>query len=101
MKLTTLKPRLKPAASHQQKPSWGKSRGGRPWRRLRQQILLRDRYTCQICHRVGGRLELDHVINKANGGSDNQENLQILCHDCHQQKTKAESMAGGVKQIFT
>ncbi|TWV80433.1 AAA family ATPase [Moraxella sp. VT-16-12] len=91
MKLPTLQPRLKPATTHTPKRNWGKGRGGRPWRRLKDEILARDLYTCQHCGRVGGQLELDHIVNTANGGTDDPSNLQILCHDCHKVKTQAES----------
>ena len=71
MKLPTLKPRLQPTktTTHTPKQNWGKGRGGRPWRRLKDEILLRDMYTCQHCGRVGGQLELDHIINIAQGGT--------------------------------
>ncbi len=99
-KLSTLQPRLKPTQSHAPKKNWGKSRGGRPWRRLKDKILSRDNYTCQACGRIGGKLELDHIINLASGGIDNEDNLQILCQSCHQQKTHTESMVGGIKQFL-
>lgn len=100
VKLTTLQPRLRPATTHAPKKNWGKGRGGRAWRRLKDEILARDNYTCQCCRRVGGRLELDHIINTAVGGTDDKNNLQILCHDCHKTKTQTESQAGGVKKNF-
>ena len=98
-KLPSLQPKLKPARSHTPKSSWGQGRGGRPWRRLRDQVLARDRYTCQICGRVGGKLELDHIINLAQGGTDDPRNLQMLCQSCHQQKTLSESQRGGIQKI--
>lgn len=98
-KLSTLPPRLKPTQSHTPKKNWGKGRGGRAWRKLKDEILARDNYICQCCGRVGGRLELDHIINTAVGGTDDPTNLQILCHDCHKQKTHTESQVGGVKQF--
>nr|WP_315041341.1 HNH endonuclease [uncultured Moraxella sp.] len=96
-RLTTLQPRLKPTNNHQPKRNWGQGRGGRAWLRLKDEILLRDNHTCQHCGRIGGNLELDHIINKARGGDDSPSNLQILCKDCHQTKTLAESMGGGLK----
>ncbi|MDO4895002.1 HNH endonuclease [Moraxella sp.] len=102
MTLTTLKPRL---SSFDHKPTkeprknWGQARGGRPWRRLKDEILARDNYTCQCCGRVGGKLELDHIVNVAQGGTNNKSNLQILCQSCHKTKTQTESQAGGIKQF--
>ena len=97
MALTTLRPRLSKAVqgTHQRKRQWGHGRGGRPWRRKRDEIFKRDKYTCQVCYRVGGELELDHIINVARGGPTDDNNLQTLCTDCHRVKTMAESKAGG------
>ena len=98
MKLQTLKPRLQPQKkSYEPKKNWGHGRGGRPWRRLRNKIFLRDKYTCQCCGVVTMNLELDHIMNVAQGGSDDESNLQSLCVDCHKIKTQRESkgMGGG------
>lgn len=72
---------------------WGQSRGGRPWRRIRDRVLLRDLYTCQNnkCGKVGGALEVDHILNLAQGGNDDDNNLMTLCKKCHSFKTQAES----------
>lgn len=96
-KLQTLKPRLqaiktKPAQSTAQPAKrWGSGRGGRPWRRLKAKIHLRDKYTCQCCGVVTMELELDHIINVAQGGTDDESNLQSLCPECHKVKSQKES----------
>lgn len=100
MALKALKPRLTAMDkvgidTHQPKSRWGHGRGGRPWRRLKDKILMRDKHTCQECKRVGGELELDHIVNVAVGGSDDDSNLQILCVECHKVKTMEESREGG------
>lgn len=101
MALKALKPRLAPVSTkafgdnHQPKSKWGHGRGGRPWRRLKDKILIRDKHTCQHCYRVGGELELDHIVNVAIGGDDIESNLQILCKECHLVKTIGESKVGG------
>ncbi len=46
-------------------------------------VFQRDGYTCQMCKRRGGELQLDHVIPVSRNGSDNLENLQTLCRDCN------------------
>ena len=38
-------------------------------------------------------LELDHIIPLHRGGSNESENLQLLCVDCHRAKTAAEVAA--------
>lgn len=73
---------------------WGSGRGGRPWRRIRERILKRDQYTCRSCGVVTQELEVDHIINVAEGGSDDDSNLQSLCVPCHQLKTAAEAARG-------
>lgn len=75
------------------KTKWGEGRG-RPWRRLRDQILLRDQYTCRSCGVVTMELEVDHILNRAEGGTDDPENLQSLCIPCHKLKTHKESLVG-------
>ena len=73
---------------------WGNGRGGRPWRRLRDQVLARDHYTCQRCGRISDTdMECDHIVPTSKGGTDEPSNLQALCRDCHKAKTTRE--AGG------
>ncbi|MBF4406127.1 HNH endonuclease, partial [Vibrio anguillarum] len=35
--------------------------------------------------------DVDHIINKANGGTDDDANLQSICSPCHKEKTAKES----------
>ncbi len=104
-RLTTLKPRLQTLKQQTTtitpKKNYGRGRGGRQWRRKREQIFKRDQYTCQICQRIGqptkgkdSSLELDHIINLANGGTNTDNNLQTICHSCHKTKTAKESNGG-------
>ncbi|MDD2054183.1 HNH endonuclease [Pseudomonas putida] len=100
-RLKTLKSRVQEAASRQfanpvaeGADSWGSGRGGRPWRRKRDAILLRDKYTCQVCGVTTNHLEVDHVVNLAQGGTDEDDNLQAICVPCHKLKTAAESVQG-------
>lgn len=46
--------------------------------KIRKRILWRDRYTCQVCGRVGTDNEIDHVVPLAQGGSNADMNLQSL-----------------------
>ena len=94
-KLQRLQPRLQAVRTEtsnmQPKKNWGSGRGGRPWRRLKAKIHLRDLYTCQCCGLVTMELELDHIVNVAQGGTDDESNLQSLCSPCHLKKTISES----------
>lgn len=66
------------------------------WERRRDYILTRDNYLCQVCARAG-RLtaaeEVDHIMPKAQGGTDDEGNLQAICVDCHRKKTSTERAA--------
>ncbi|WIX32516.1 HNH endonuclease signature motif containing protein [Salinicola sp. JS01] len=72
-------------------------RGGRPWRRIRDRILQRDRYLCQPCKRQGRitpATEVDHIVNREAGGTDADTNLEAICSACHKAKTARESQSG-------
>ncbi|WPC72933.1 HNH endonuclease [Vibrio porteresiae] len=67
---------------------------GYSWRKLREKILSRDEYLCQPCLAKGqitAATEVDHIINKASGGTDDEYNLQSICKSCHKEKTQSES----------
>lgn len=76
------------------KENYGQGRGGRQWRRIKQQVHERDEWTCCACGQVRLDLECDHIVNKAEGGSDDLSNLQSLCKPCHDIKTLEESKRG-------
>jgi 5-methylcytosine-specific restriction enzyme A len=74
-------------------PTWGRGRGGRPWRRLRQRILERDGYLCQACQREGQltlATEVDHIRPLFLGGTDDERNLEGICRRHHEAKRQAE-----------
>ncbi len=71
----------------------GKGRGdlktGR-WRRIRESVLRRDGYECQIqgptCTQTASAV--DHIVPHAYGGDDSYGNLRAACKPCN-------SVAGG------
>ena len=68
---------------------------GHKWDKLRERILIRDRHLCQECLRLGiftQAKHVDHILNKANGGTDDEHNLESLCRKCHQKKTNREAL---------
>ncbi|TDV43769.1 5-methylcytosine-specific restriction protein A [Pseudomonas graminis] len=76
----------------------GSGRGGRPWRRLRDQVLARDQYLCRCeecvqLGRVRAATEVDHIVALAQGGTDYPSNLRAIHHDCHKLKTAREAQA--------
>jgi len=56
----------------------------------RHDVFKRDRYRCAICGKSSKeddiKLEVDHIIPVAEGGTDDLDNLQTLCIDCNRGK---------------
>jgi 5-methylcytosine-specific restriction protein A len=69
---------------------------GNDWRRLRVIVMRRDRGLCQCdeCKKLG-RIrvahEVDHIIPKSQGGTDDLSNLQAINRECHKAKTARDS----------
>lgn len=45
--------------------------------------LNRDNYTCQCCKIKKGTMNVHHIIYRSKGGSDDLDNLIVLCENCH------------------
>lgn len=61
--------------------------------RVKIRIFLLACGKCQNCGRfIAGKLtaEYDHVTALINSGENSEGNLQLLCCECHRQKTKAD-----------
>lgn len=71
---------------------------GTAWDKTRARILRRDAGLCQACLRDGivhpGN-EVDHKVPKAQGGSDADENLELICTARHRAKTQREAQGRG------
>ena len=50
---------------------------------LRAFILCRDDYVCQICNKKEGILNIHHIIQKIDSGSDRPDNLVTVHKSCH------------------
>lgn len=90
-------PSAMPCATHSRKPfATSQYTAGRPWRRLRLEILERDGYVCQLqlkgCSVTA--TVIDHKYNRARGGSDHRANLQAACKPCNDRKSHDESAIG-------
>ena len=70
-------PHMKAARSRPNSPEWA---------RLRATVFERDDYTCTYCGKRGVRLECDHVMPAARGGSDDLSNLTTACFPCNRSK---------------
>ncbi|MCL5099991.1 MAG: HNH endonuclease [Candidatus Marsarchaeota archaeon] len=57
---------------------------------IRFDVFRRDNFTCQYCGRKPPEVELevDHVIPRALGGSNDISNLKTACRECNRGKGK-------------
>jgi len=53
----------------------------RQWRKLRAQVLERDRWTCVYCG--ADAAHVDHVTPRAAAGPDSAANCVASCEDCN------------------
>ena len=71
------------------------------WQKKRSKVLLEF----PMCVQCGSKdsLEVDHIVPKALGGSDDDKNLQVLCNKCHKKKSSKDadriSRANKIKRI--
>jgi len=64
----------------------------RQWRKLRAQILARDRHRCRICGQTA--THVDHVRSIVSGGTDHPSNLRALCATCNLEPEPARPRGG-------
>ena len=60
---------------YQQGPQYG-------FDNVKEYVRWRDEYRCRKC-RSRTHLEVHHIVQRRDGGSDRPDNLVTLCHDCH------------------
>ena len=78
------------------------------WTKLRAYVLKCDKQgrpgeLCQPCLRKGRptpATQVDHIIPKSQDGTDDMDNLQAICDDCHKAKTAQEATGGKDKLAF-
>lgn len=67
---------------------------GRALQQRNRRIMARHRGVCHWCGRTGAN-QIDHVIPRAEGGTDTDDNLRpIHQRPCHAEKTQHESQRG-------
>ncbi|MFZ4555280.1 MAG: HNH endonuclease [Pseudanabaena sp.] len=57
---------------------------------VKKYVFDRNGYQCQSCHEIdlsAKKLQIDHIIPKAKGGTDDISNLQTLCAKCNREKS--------------
>lgn len=69
-------------------------RGGR-LKKIREDVGLRDGYTCKRCGRVTAKGQVDHIVPLHLGGQESDSNRQWLCIRCHDIKSKKEEKNRG------
>ena len=52
---------------------------------VKQAVTIRDKHRCVKCG-AAENLHIDHVIALSRGGSNEMDNLQVLCKDCNLRK---------------
>jgi 5-methylcytosine-specific restriction enzyme A len=76
---------------------------GTAWKKLRAFVLQREPL-CRACNEQGfvkGATTVDHIKPKRHGGTDDLENLQPLCDECHKTKTAKEHSAEQPRFVIT
>lgn len=67
---------------------------GSSWMATRRRIMQRDKFTCACCGAIRMDHEVDHRTPLEQGGSNDDDNLQLLCSGggrCHDLKTREEA----------
>ena len=73
------------ARQHDRQQGTAAQRGyGYAWRQLRRRILARNP-TCTIC-RQAPAVEVDHIIPRSQGGTDDESNLRATCRLCNRSR---------------
>ena len=56
---------------------WPASRAD--WDRTRDRVLRRDGHLCSVTGCPAVLLQVDHVVERQDGGTDEEKNLRVLC----------------------
>ena len=65
------------------------------WKKLRWEMGAKQRWKCKICKKLlPVASQVDHVVPLSAGGDDKVENMQLLCANCHAEKSRMEAKKG-------
>lgn len=69
------------------------------YKNLRKSVFNRDNFTCQLCNKRGGYLEMDHIKEWCNYPELRFDinNCRTLCSDCHKKTNNFGSKARKIK----
>lgn len=73
---------------------------GSDWDDLRETVMRAHGYLCQCCKRAGRytrAAQVDHIVPKSQGGTNDMDNLEPICDDCHKAKTQREARYGRLR----
>ena len=66
---------------------------------IKQFVLARDNYTCQVCKQKGGKLKVHHIIYRSLGGTNTVDNLITVCAKCHTTKNHQNGILAKWRQV--
>jgi len=70
---------------------------GSRWRKIRAQFLKVHKWCAWPgCSKLA--VDVDHILPRAKGGTDDWDNLQALCHEHHSRKTATQDGGGWQKR---
>jgi 5-methylcytosine-specific restriction endonuclease McrA len=59
--------------------------------RIKKEVAAKAHWKCEICFTLlTANYEIDHITALYLGGTNNKENLQAICSECHRTKTREE-----------
>lgn len=68
------------------------------WRRTRLAVIARDGGLCQLCGLLvqgdDREAHIDHIVEKADGGTDDLSNLRPVHRHCHSRRHAADRLPG-------
>lgn len=78
---------------------------------LRNEILERNGFTCQSCGASPGdvdtfnpsrkiRLQIDHIVPVSQGGTEEKDNLRVLCSSCNQGRSNIQMPSESARNII-